>query len=158
MSAGAFASEQPREHDALDQLAVSLVQQATLLTRLVFLRLDVGVSRTEASLLARLETGPQRITALADLDGLAQPTVTLLVKSLENAGLVRRRRSANDGRVVLVSLTGTGHEALELVRTRYRERMRACLSELRSDEIEALEQAVLATGSLVDRLQGNGAQ
>jgi DNA-binding MarR family transcriptional regulator len=142
--------------DAVDRLAVTLVQQAGLLSRLVLLRLDVGVSRTEASVLARLESGPQRITALAELDGLAQPTVTLLVKNLENQGLVQRERSADDGRVVLVSLTGAGHEALELVRARYRQRMRACLQDLPHEEIAALEAATRPMASLVRRLQPEG--
>ena len=152
------ASAHAGENDGLDQLAVALVQQAALLSRLVSLRLDVAVSRTEASLLARLEAGPQRITALADLDGLAQPTVTLLVKNLERQGAVRRQRSADDGRVVLVSLTNAGHEALELVRTRYRERMRACLSQLAGGEIAALESALPAMASLVERLQPEGSR
>jgi DNA-binding MarR family transcriptional regulator len=146
------------EDDALDHLAVALVQQAALLSRLVFLRLDVAVSRSEASLLARLETGPQRITGLADLDGLAQPTVTLLVKNLEHHGMVRRERSPDDGRVVLVSLTDAGHRALELVRTGYRERMRTCLSHLADDEIATLQSALPAMASLVQRLQPEGAR
>jgi DNA-binding MarR family transcriptional regulator len=144
------------ENDPLDRLAVGLVQQAALLSRLVFLRLDVAVSRTEASLLARLEAGPERITSLADLDGLAQPTVTLLVKNLEHHGMVRRERSPEDGRVVLVSLTGAGHEALELVRTRYRDRMRACLTRLADGEIAALQSALPAMASLVQHLQPEG--
>lgn len=149
-------ADRAARQDAIDRLAVTLVQQAGLLSRLVLLRLDVGVSRTEASVLARLESGPQRITALAELDGLAQPTVTLLVKNLENEGLVQRERSAADGRVVLVSLTGAGREALELVRARYRQRMRACLLDLPRDDIAALEAATRPMASLVRRLQPEG--
>jgi len=152
------AEDRPREGDALDRLAVSLVQHATLLSRHVFVRLDAGVSRSEASVMSRLERGPERITALAELDGLAQPTVTLLVKSLESDGFVRRERSADDGRVVLVSLTAAGHEALELVRARYRQRMRSCLLDLSSDEIAALEPAAEAMASLVERLQQEGSR
>jgi DNA-binding MarR family transcriptional regulator len=143
----------PRDRDALDGLAVTLVQQASLLNRLVLARLDVALSRSEASLLARLESGPQRITALAELDGLAQPTVTLLVKRLEEGGLVRRERWSDDGRVVLVSLTTAGHEALELVRTRYRERLRACFADLPDEDIAALERSTGAMASLIERLQ-----
>lgn len=141
------------QRDALDQLAVTLVQQSSVLNRLVFVRLDVELSRSEASLLARLEAGPQRITALAELDGLAQPTVTLLVKRLEEGGLVLRTRDLEDGRVVLVSLTGAGREALELVRHRYRERLQARLAELPSREIAALERGVSAMAALIERLQ-----
>lgn len=138
---------------ALDELAVTLVQQSSLLARLVFLRLDVQLSRSEASLLARLDAGPERITVLAELDGLAQPTVTLMVKRLEGQGLVSRERASDDGRVVLVSLTPTGHEALELVRRRYRERLRACLADLPGDDLVALERAVEAMTSVIERLQ-----
>lgn len=139
--------------EALDQLAVTLVQQSSLLSRLVYARLDVELSRSEASVLARLEAGPQRITALADLAGLAQPTVTLLVKRLEEEGFVVRERPPDDGRVVLVSLTLAGRAALEVVRTGYRERLGVCLAELSPDAIDALERAVGAMGSLIERLQ-----
>jgi DNA-binding MarR family transcriptional regulator len=138
---------------AVEELASSLVQQASLLSRLVFARLDVALSRSEASLLARLETGPQRITALADLDGLRQPTVTLMVKRLEGARLVRREQSPEDGRVVLVSLTARGSEELDLVRARYRERLRGCLADLPLDDIEALEPASRLIASLIEGLQ-----
>ncbi len=138
---------------ALDQLAVTLVQQWSLLIRLVFVRLDVQLSRSEASLLARLEAGPERITLLAELDGLAQPTVTLMVKRLEAEGLVSRQRAADDGRVVLVSLTVAGREALERVRLRIRERLQACLANLAGEDLVALEQAAEATTSLIERLQ-----
>lgn len=137
----------------LDLLAVELIQQSSLLTRLVFARLDVELSRSEASLLARLEAGPQRITALAELDGLAQPTVTLVVKRLEREGLVVRERPLDDGRVVLVSLTPDGRTALETVRHRYRERLRTCLAELPAEELAALERAAAAMTALIERLQ-----
>jgi DNA-binding MarR family transcriptional regulator len=139
--------------EALDELAVTLVQQSSLLSRLVFARLDVELTRSEASLLARLEAGPERITALAELDGLAQPTVTLLVKRLEGNGLVGRERPLKDGRVVLVSLTAAGRRALELVRRRYRERLRACLADLPSQDVAALERGIGAMESLIERLQ-----
>lgn len=144
--------------DTVEELATTLVQQASLLSRLVFARLDVGVSRSEATVLAQLEGGRQRITALAELDGLAQPTVTLMVKRLEGAGLVRRQQSSEDGRVVLVSLTGEGREALELVRVRYRERLRGCLGDLSSEDIEALGPASRVIAALIDRLQKEGSR
>lgn len=155
MSLGLSPETCPADAGTLDRLAVALVQQSSQLSRLVFARLEVDLSRSEASLLARLEGGPQRITMLADLDGLAQPTVTLLIKRLETGGLVRRQRSFDDGRVVLVSLTPAGREALEVVRSRYRDRMRACLGDLPTDDIAALERAVGAMASLIERLQSD---
>jgi DNA-binding MarR family transcriptional regulator len=148
----------PPGTEGVEELASTLVQQAARLTRLVFARLDVGLSRSEASLLAQVELVPQRITSLAELDGLAQPTVTLMVKRLETAGLVRREPSVEDGRVVLVSLTESGAEALELVRASYRERLRGCLADLPADDIEALKPATRVVATLIKRLQKDGSR
>jgi DNA-binding MarR family transcriptional regulator len=152
------ASPRVSEPYSVEELASTLVQQAARLTRLVFARLDVGLSRSEASVLAQVESAPERITTLAELDGLAQPTVTLMVKRLEEAGLVRREQSADDGRVVLVSLTDRGHEALALVRARYRERLRGCLADLPSEDIATLEPATRVVATLIDRLQKEGSR
>lgn len=144
--------------EAVEELALTLVQQASVLTRVVFAKLDVPLSRSEASVLARLEAGPERITALAELDGLAQPTVTLMVKRLARAGLVGREQSPDDGRVVLVSLTAEGRDALALVRVRYRQRLHNCLANLSTEDIEALEPASRAIAALIERLQTEGSR
>lgn len=144
--------------EQLDSLAVGLVQQSAALSRVVFSQLELGISRSEAGVLARLEAGPERVTTLAELDGLAQPTMTLLVKRLEELGHVTRARSAEDGRVVLVTLTPAGHEALESVRASYRELLRERLGELPANELDVLETAVGVITSLLERLQKEGSR
>ena len=57
---------------------------------------DRWVSKYAAPWAATLSDGPRRITELAELEGLAQPTTTILVKQLERQGLVRRERQADD--------------------------------------------------------------
>jgi hypothetical protein len=42
-----------------------------------------SVSRTDGGVLNTLTGGPRRITELAELEGLAQPTMTLIVQRLE---------------------------------------------------------------------------
>lgn len=138
---------------ALDDLAMTLVQQASLLTRLVFRHADAGMSRSEASLLAALRGGPQRITGLTEYEGLAQPTVTLLVKRLEKRGWVRRERVLADGRAVLVSLTDEGRSAVDELRGRFRPLLRGSLAALPDEQVAALEQATDAMASLVNELQ-----
>jgi DNA-binding MarR family transcriptional regulator len=142
---------------ALDHLTVTIVQQASLLTRLVFRHADTGMSRSEASVLGTLRAGPQRITALAELEGLAQPTVTLLVKRLEDRGWVLRERATDDGRVVMVSMTDAGREALDEIRDRYRPLLRAGLSELSDEQFTALVEGTEALTILIDTLQKKGA-
>jgi DNA-binding MarR family transcriptional regulator len=141
-----------------EQLAVTLLQQASLLTRLVFRHAQMGLSRSEASLLARLETGPQRITALAEHEGLAQPTVTRLVKHMEKSGRVRRDRAPQDGRIVLVSLTEDGLSTLQELRARYRPLLVAGLGALSAEQVAALQASSEAMSALVAELQKEGAR
>src|SRR5579863_8546619 len=71
------------------------------------------LSLTGLSTLAALERkGAQRISELAGLQGVAQPSMTVLVGSLEQAALVARRPDPSDGRAVLVSLTAQGEAFL----------------------------------------------
>jgi DNA-binding MarR family transcriptional regulator len=53
-------------------------------------------------------TGPQRITDLARLEGVAQPSMTALAGILERDGFAVRRRDPSDRRVVLIGLTAAG--------------------------------------------------
>jgi DNA-binding MarR family transcriptional regulator len=46
--------------------------------------------------------------AFADAVGISRPTATGVLRTLESRGWVTRRRGAEDGRSVLVSLTGRG--------------------------------------------------
>jgi DNA-binding MarR family transcriptional regulator len=138
---------------AIDEIASSLVPRAALATRLLLRHTLHSVARSEASLLAALDAGPQRITALAGREGLAQPTTTLMVKRLEERGWVTRERDATDGRVVLVSLTEAGHEALEEVRADYRRALRDHMLAMPDDQIADLVTATRALQTLIEALQ-----
>jgi hypothetical protein len=59
----------------IDVVSRQLLPGAALLTRLIVRQLGGEVSRTEVGLLSTLSRGPQRITTLAELEGLAQPTL-----------------------------------------------------------------------------------
>lgn len=56
--------------------------------------------------------GEVRVTELCDLLQLQQTAVTELVRRTEEAGLVGRRASAEDGRVWLLHLTAEGERRL----------------------------------------------
>ena len=99
--------------EQIDRVSNELLPYVALLTRLLARQMSAALTRSEAGLLNTLSSGPRRITDLAELEGLAQPTTTLLVKRLEERGLVTRERPANDGRVVLVQLSQAGRAALD---------------------------------------------
>jgi DNA-binding MarR family transcriptional regulator len=139
--------------EQVDYVSSELLPHAALLTRLLVRRLGGELSRTEISLLKTLSSGSRRITELAELEGLAQPTTTILIKQLEEKGLVARTRQSGDGRVVLVALTDSGNAALEDYRARLRAVLGGYLAEIADEEVEALATATETLAQLVDVLQ-----
>src|ERR1700760_1322225 len=139
--------------EAVEHVAATLLPQASLLTRLVARQAHWTVTRSEGSVLSTLSQAPQRITALAELENLAQPTVTILVKRLEERGWVERSKDPDDGRVVLVSLTESGREALESFREQYRALLRDYMAGLSDEQVAELVGATSALARLVEALQ-----
>ena len=112
------------------------------------------LSRTAASVLAALrDHGPQRITALAASEAVAQPTMTTLVGRLERDGLVRRGGDPGDARAVLVTITPEGLARLLRIREARAAAIEARLAELDPDEREALSAALPALGKLARELR-----
>ncbi len=139
--------------DAIDLVATHLLTRASRLTRLLLRFGDRELSRTEAGLLATLLEGPRRITELAGTEALRQPTVTQLVDKLEARGLVVRERSAEDGRVVLVSVSAEGRRRLEAGRAQSRALMRETVEELSDGELLELVAATETLTRLIETLQ-----
>jgi DNA-binding MarR family transcriptional regulator len=139
--------------EQIEFVSGQLLSRAALLTRLLTKQIDGELSRTEAGILATLDSGPRRVTELADLEGLAQPTMTVLVKQLEERGLARRDRQARDGRVVLVSVTDAGRRAVMQFRLEAQTALRSYLAEMSDEQIDALSISGEALQSLIVLLQ-----
>ena len=137
----------------IDYVSSDLLPLAALLTRLLFRQLEGDLSRTELGLLRTLSDGPRRITELAELEALAQPTMTILIKQLEQQGLVKRERRSDDGRVVHVNLTRKGRRALDDYRERIRSAMGAYLAEISDEQAGRLVAATETLAQLVTLLQ-----
>jgi DNA-binding MarR family transcriptional regulator len=156
MTAGELTTDDVREA-RIERIAADLLPRASQLTRLVVRRASgAGLSRTEGGILRTLSEGERRITELAELEGLAQPTTTALVKRLEQQGLVTRGRDAGDGRVALISLTPDGGAALDEFRRRYRAALAERLQVMSDDELAELDGASRVLGRLVRELQAAG--
>jgi DNA-binding MarR family transcriptional regulator len=143
----------PTRSAQIDYVASELMSRMALLTRLLLKEVDAELSRTELGLLRTLSDGPRRITELAELEGLAQPTTTILIKQLEHEGLVKRERRSDDGRVVLVDLTESGRVALEDYRERVRETLGAYIAEISDEQVDQLAAATETLAHLVTLLQ-----
>jgi DNA-binding MarR family transcriptional regulator len=107
------------------------------------------ISLTAGSTLSTLDrTGARRLTDLAVIEGVTQPSMSVLVTSLEQAGLAERRPDPTDKRVVLVALTTAG---ADYMRARRRAGARAfadLIDKLPDDEAAALAAAVPALNRL----------
>jgi DNA-binding MarR family transcriptional regulator len=143
---------EPRER--VDYIAENLPSRAAVLVRLLVRQVrSREISRTEMEVLSILREGPRRITELTELEGVAQPTMTLLVQRLEDKGWVERERLPDDGRVVMISLTEAGTAAQLRFRAQFLQAMRTDLQELSGPELRALSAATETLGSFVDELQ-----
>src|SRR5689334_4970114 len=70
---------------------------------------EPALSATDAWLLGRItDTGPARLSSLADWQEVDRSTMTTQVRRLEALGLVERSPDSLDGRAVLVTATRAG--------------------------------------------------
>jgi DNA-binding MarR family transcriptional regulator len=154
MTSTRAADPQAQRVQRIDHVASHLLSRAALLVRLLVKQVrNTEISRTEGEVLIILSAGPRRITELAELEGIAQPTMTVLVKRLQENGWVERQGLAEDGRVVMVTITAAGSSALEGFRAQFLAAMRTDLEALSDEELEALTAATETLGSFVDVLQ-----
>ena len=75
---------------------------------------------------------------LAAAVGISRPTSTGVVTTLERRGFVRRRKNAEDGRMVRVSLTERGRKKIEELFPRFNAEESAVTSDLTADEQDSM--------------------
>ncbi|MFF5260697.1 MarR family winged helix-turn-helix transcriptional regulator [Actinomadura viridis] len=105
---------------------------------------DLPVTSQQGTVLASLEHGPMRMSALADEHGVRLPTMTAQIDRLVRDGLVARGRDAADARVVTVRLTARGRERLRDTRARCVAFLAGRLALLTHDQRVALAAALPA--------------
>jgi DNA-binding MarR family transcriptional regulator len=140
--------------EQIDYVAEHLLSRAAVLVRLLVKQVrSREISRTEMEVLSILADGPRKITELTELEGIAQPTMTLLVKRLQEKGWLQREGLPEDGRVAMISLTKAGSTAQEKFRAQFLAALRADLRELSNQQIKELLAATKTLSSFVDDLQ-----
>lgn len=113
-------------------------------------RSDSQVSLTQLSALATLShEGPMTPGTLAARERVQPPSMTRVIASLADVGLVDREPHPTDGRQVIVTLSGAG-QALLADETHAREVwMNEQLSVLRDDQLNTLREAVEIISAMV---------
>ena len=128
----------------------TLLMEATLP-----LGMSVGQVRT---LVALQDSGPQRVTALAELLRVTQPTTSNVVKRMESRGWVVRAVDADDHRAVEVCLTSTGKDALDTFIENRSQLLRDFFSRLPDGDRRAVIAAIPALHKLIELAQGDNQQ
>jgi DNA-binding MarR family transcriptional regulator len=96
----------------------------------------------QCSVLATLDRyGPMTPRELADRDGVRPPSMTRVIAALNDLGLVCRQDDPQDGRRVLIQLTGSGAQALREIRNRRNVWLEHRLADLSTDDLAVLIRA-----------------
>lgn len=126
---------------ALRELALSIVRDAP----------QRPLSRTAAAALSALDRGgPQRITALAEIEAVTQPAMTGLVQRLEAAGLVGRLADPYDRRATQIAITDAGTRELAARRAGHDQSISARLEQLSEHDLALLVAAIPALTHLTE--------
>jgi DNA-binding MarR family transcriptional regulator len=101
-----------------------------------------GLSAARLSALSVLVFGgPKTLGELAAAERVRPPTMTGIVRALEEAGLVRRAADERDGRVVRMHATAKGKRVLERARERRIAKLAERLSGLDEHELARVREA-----------------
>lgn len=131
---------------AAESLFVSTVRLARRLRQVA----DARLTPSQHSVMMSIRRhGPLTLGELAEIERVAQPTISRVVAKLEGDGLVERLPDANDGRVVRVVATADGADLLEAARSRKVAWIDGRLAQLDPEERELL----LAALPALERLQ-----
>jgi DNA-binding MarR family transcriptional regulator len=153
MSAGTRAEAAAEAAAALERAVPMLSRWFTRsdVRRSMLADTDPALSVTDAWLLGRItDTGPVRLSELADWQEVDRSTMTTQVRRLEVQGLVSRVPDPRDGRAVLVSSTREGaarHRRTKLTARGVYEELLVGWSE------EELRQAARVAARLVETLE-----
>lgn len=109
------------------------------------------LSGPQLSIMHRIEdSGPSRISQLAEAEGVRMPTASNTINQLENRGLVRRVRSTEDRRGVTVELTKEGAAELKRVGEERTKFLADMLDTLDTENLIMLARGADAINALAD--------
>ena len=128
--------------DLLDELVKGSFTVMALLSRLAA---DHDLSLTQLRVLGILRGRTPTMAELATYLGLERSSVSGLIDRAARRGLVRRKASAQDGRVVRVSLTDAGEAFAAAVTSQLGDEVQPMMSGLSTAELRSL-------GGLLSRL------
>lgn len=136
-----------------DQVVLTTIRQIIRATTLhsKHLAKTAGLTAPQLIILKTIrEHDELSISRVAELVSLSQATVTTIVKRLEARGLLQRRRSERDRRVVKLALTASGKEISDQAPTPLQEQFSARFANLADWEQSMIIAALQRVASLMN--------
>lgn len=99
--------------------------------------------------------GEKRMSDISRWLGITKSTTTGLVKRLIDADLVERRRSDKDRRSFIIDISDSGRTLIEKVIDRRVEYLKSVMTEIKSDQVKALEVIVKNLIEIMDSKKAN---
>ncbi len=139
-----------RDPDVTDVAGALRASIGLLLRRLRQAQAEGELTLPESAALTRLDRGgPSTASALARLEQISPQSMGATLGALEARGLVERRRDPQDGRRVVLSVTGSGRGVLQDKRNARTDQLAKALSAgFTPSEVRQLE----AVAPLLERL------
>ena len=134
-----------------DELGAALVQLYTLMRRNI-LPPQIGLTQASTLLILR-DSGPQRVTSLADAALVAQPTMSAVIIGMERLGWVRRDGHRTDRRGVVVCLTEEGESVVRELEAARSRALLADIETLPTKDLAALVAALPALRGIIAQEQ-----
>lgn len=101
---------------------------------------------------ALADRSPRSVGELAELAGVAAPTATRMLDGLVRAGIVERRASSSDRRVVEIELTEEGKRIVRRKRSRIASKRRELFDSLEPDERDQAAQLLRRLAALLEEI------
>jgi DNA-binding MarR family transcriptional regulator len=104
---------------------------------------DLGIRWTALMVLRDLSLlGPSTQRTLAEIEGVTEPTMTVLLDQMQQRGWITRNRDAKNGRIKRIALTAKGSRELANAGRTLRQRLGGELAGLSAAELDAVHAAL----------------
>lgn len=114
---------------------------------------ETGLGLSDFGVLeALLHKGPLPVNTIGSMVDLTPGSISIAIERLVEKGLVSRVESAEDRRVRIVALTPSGKDLIVPAFRKHAGQMKRVFSELRPEELGALEVALKKVGKRADAL------
>ncbi len=128
------------------EIAQHILRIMPVMMKVVFSHLrdcDPQLIPAHFRLLGMLARRPWSLSELAEVQAVSLPTMSSTISALVERGWVERKRSEEDRRIVMVSLTPAGREVIQRAHQLVEQRLTEALSELSDQQREALMKGLL---------------